>query len=353
MSVKQQVEPQSYNIASKDPNWIEAMDAEIKALEVNNTWILTNLPQDKTAIGCKRVYKIKHRSDGSIERYKARLVARGYTQIEDQDYLDTYSPVAKLTTVRLLLALAIVNRWYLKQLDVDNAFLHGDLNEEMYMVLPPGMQSDKPRQVCKLQRSLYGLKQASRQWYAKLSSFLISHVYNQCTSNYSLFLKHESNSITALLVYITQLLDNAFKIKDLGDLKFFLGFEVARTPTGINLCQRKYALDILNDTGMLGSKIVSTPSNYTTRLHQLSVSSISVADASSYRRLIGKLIYLTNTRPYITYVMQHLSQFVAAPTSAHQKSSFRILRYIKRSPGAGIFLSADSNIHLKGFSDSD
>ena len=369
MSVKQQVEPQSYNIASKDPNWIEAMDAEIKALEVNNTWILTNLPQDKTSIGCKWVYKIKHRSDGSIERYKARLVARGYTQIEGQDYLDTYSPVAKLTTVRLLLALAIVNRWYLKQLDVDNAFLHGDLNEEMYMVLPPSMQSDKPRQVCKLQRSLYGLKQASRQWYARLSSFLISHGYNQSTSNYSLFLKHESKSITALPVYvddivlsgndlieirnITQLLDNAFKIKDLGDLKFFLGFEVARTPTGINLCQRKYALDILNDTGMLGSKIVSTPSNYTTRLHQLSGSSISVADASSYRRLIGRLIYLTNTRPYITYVMQHLSQFVAAPTSAHQKSSFRILRYIKRSPGAGIFLSADSNIHLKGFSDSD
>jgi len=164
---------------------------------------------------------------------------------------------------------------------------YGDFNEEVYMVLPPGMQSDKPRQVYKLQRSLYGLKQASRQWYAGLSSFLISHGYNQCTFDYSLFLKHESKSITTLLVYvddivlsgndlieiqnITHLLNNAFKIKDLGDLKFFLGFEVARTPDGINLCQRKYALDILNDTGMLGSKPVSTPSNYTTRLHRLSV----------------------------------------------------------------------------------
>ena len=228
-------------------------------------------------------------SDGSIERYKARLVAKGYTQLEGQDYLDTYSLVAKLTIVRLLLALAAVNQWYLKQLHVNNAFLHGDLNE-VYMVLPPSMQSDKPGQVCKLQRSLYGLKQASRQWYARLSSFLISHGYNQCTSDYSLFLKHESKSITALLVYfhdivlsgndlieiknITQLLDSAFKIMDLGDLKFFLHFEVARTPAGINLCQKKYALDILNDTGKLGSKPVSTPSDCTTRLHQLSGSSL-------------------------------------------------------------------------------
>jgi len=140
----QQVEPQSYNVAFKDPNWIEVMNAEIKVIEVNNTWILTNQPQHKTAIGCKWVYKIKHRFDGFIERYKARLVAIGYPQIEGQDYLDVYSLVAKLITVRILLALAIVNRWYLKQLDVNNAFLHGDLNEEMYMVLPPGIQSDKP-----------------------------------------------------------------------------------------------------------------------------------------------------------------------------------------------------------------
>jgi len=114
-------------------------------------------------------------------------------------------------------------------------------------------------------------------------------------------------------------LDNAFKIKDLGDLRYFLGFEVARKPTGINLCQRKYALDILSDDGMLGSKPVSTPpSNYATKLHQQSGTPLSLEDASSFRRLIGRLIYLTNTRPNITYDVQHLSQFVAGPTSAHQ-----------------------------------
>nr|KYP45004.1 Retrovirus-related Pol polyprotein from transposon TNT 1-94 [Cajanus cajan] len=219
------------------------MNSEIKALESNNTWILTQLPPHKAAIGCKWVYKIKHRSDGSIERYKARLVAKGYTQVKGQDYLDTFSPVAKLTMVRLLLALAAINKWHLKQLDVNNAFLHGDLNEEIYMTIPQGMHLVQSGQVCKLQRSLYGLKQASRQWYARLIHFLTSHGYKQCASDHSLFLKHQSNSIIALLFYvddivlsgndlneihhITHLLDETFKIKELGDLKFFLGFEVA------------------------------------------------------------------------------------------------------------------------------
>jgi len=162
---------------------------------------------------------------------------------------------------------------------------------------------------------------------------LISHGFKQCASDHSLFLKHGYKTITALLVYvddivlsgndlaeiqsITQLLDNAFKIKDLGDPRYFLGFEAARKSIGINLCQRKYALDILSDVGMLGSKPISTPSNYTTKLHQHSGTLISMEDASFFRRLIGKLIYLTNTRPYITYVVQFLSQFVTTPTSAH------------------------------------
>jgi len=244
---------------------------------------------------------------------------------------------------------------------VNNAFLHGDLNEEVYIILPEGMQADKPGEACELQRSLYGLKQASRQWYARLSSFLISHGYKQCASDYFLFLKHGSKTITVLLVYvddivlsgndlaeiqhITHLLDNAFKIKDLSDLRFFLGFVVARTPSGINLSRRKYALDILTNSGMLGSKPLTTPFDYTTRLHKHSGSPLSTKDASSYRRLIGRLIYLTDTRPDITFVVQHLSPFVAEPTTAHQQAASRILRYIKGSPSAGILLSANSEVH--------
>jgi len=158
MATSSETEPKSFKEASQLDKWIKAMNAEIEALEANHTWILTDFPPNKSAIGCKWVYKVKHKVDGSVERYKVRLVAKGYTQIEGQDCLDTFSTMVKITTVRLLLALAIVNNWHLKHLDVNNAFLHGDLNEEVYMTLPPGMHSTKSNQVCRLQRSLYGLK---------------------------------------------------------------------------------------------------------------------------------------------------------------------------------------------------
>ncbi|OIW17479.1 hypothetical protein TanjilG_22591 [Lupinus angustifolius] len=148
------------------------MQNELNALELNHTWSLVDLPPNKTPIGAKWVYKIKHKSDGSIERYKARLVAKGYTQTEGIDYFDTFAPVIKLTTVRLLLAIASSQNWTLHQLDINNAFLHGDLHEEVYMAIPPGVVGHKPNQVCKLHKSIYGLKQASRQWYHKLSSTL-------------------------------------------------------------------------------------------------------------------------------------------------------------------------------------
>ena len=149
------------------------MQAEINALQANHTWVMTPLPHGKVPIGCKWVFKIKLKSDKSVERYKARLVAKGYTQIEGIDFYETLSPIVKFTTIRTLLALAAVQGWHLTQLDVNNAFLHGDLYEEVYMVPPPGFVSK--RKVCKLTKSLYGLKPASRQWFAKLSSTIIEH----------------------------------------------------------------------------------------------------------------------------------------------------------------------------------
>lgn len=177
------------------------------------------------------------------------------------DYFDTFSPVAKLTTIRLILALAAAQNWHLQQLDFNNAFLHGDLDEEVYMALPSGVTVTEPNQVCRLTKSLYGLKQASRQWFAKLSSALLSLGFVQSQSDHSLFTKKTTDSFTALLVYVDdviltgtsvteinsvkQFLDDRFKIKDLGCLKYFLGLEVSRSHKGIHLCQCKYALDIL------------------------------------------------------------------------------------------------------------
>ena len=154
------------------------MDKEIQALEMNHTWDVTSLPLGKSPIGCKWVYKVKLNPGGSVERFKARLVAKGYTQRKGLDFLETFSPVAKTVSVRVLLALAAARQWSLHQLNINNAFLHGDLDEEVYMSLPPSFHStgecvsasSTTPKVCKLVKSLYGLRQASRQWYTKLSA---------------------------------------------------------------------------------------------------------------------------------------------------------------------------------------
>jgi hypothetical protein len=153
----------------KNEQWRSAINVELSALSDNNTWTLVNLPSNKRAIGCKWVFKLKLHADGSVERYKARLVAKGFTQTEGIDYLDTFSPVVKMTTIRVLMSIAASQNWPLFQLDVNTAFLHGDLSKEVYMKPPPGLHLSHPNLVCKLQRSVYGLKQASRQWNTKLT----------------------------------------------------------------------------------------------------------------------------------------------------------------------------------------
>lgn len=137
------------------------MKVEINALKANSTWIMHKLPPGKVHIGCKWVYKVKLKVDGSMERYKTRLVAKGFTHIEGIDFYETFSPVVKFMIVRTLLALAVVYGWHLTQLDVNNSFLHGDLHEEVYMLPPLGIGIKA--EVCRLIESLYGLKQASRQ----------------------------------------------------------------------------------------------------------------------------------------------------------------------------------------------
>ncbi|KAG9459133.1 hypothetical protein H6P81_003641 [Aristolochia fimbriata] len=162
--------------ASSDPLWKQAMAEELQALEKNHTWDLVSLPPGKSPIGCKWVYKVKTKADGSIDRYKARLVAKGYNQEYGIDYEETFAPVARLTSVRVLIAIASIRHWHLFQMDVKNAFLNGALTEEVYMVRPSG-SSHPSGQVCRLRRALYGLKQAPRAWFSTFCSKIVDFGY--------------------------------------------------------------------------------------------------------------------------------------------------------------------------------
>jgi len=277
---------------------VKAMNYELESLKQKKTWIFVDTPSNVKPIGSKWVCKVKHKADGTIERYKARLVAKGYNQGKG---LDTFSPVAKITTIRTLLELASIHSWHLHQLDVNNAFLHGDLHEEVYMSVPQKVVSPKPNQVCKLLKSLYGLKQASRKWYEKLTGFLFSPGYKQSNADHSLFTLNTDKSFTALLVYVDDvilagnsmteidrikaLLVVEFKIKNLGKLKYFLGIEEAHSKTGISICQRKYCLDLVKDTELMASKPVNTPLDPSVKLHQYTTEPFE--DILSYRRLVG------------------------------------------------------------------
>ena len=364
-------EPSSFAKAAEIPEWRAAMDCELEALEENKTWSIVSLPIGKHLVGCKWVYKIKHKANGTIERYKARLVAKGYTQREGIDYVDTFSPVAKLVTVKLLLAIAAVKGWHLSQLDVNNAFLHGDLNEEVYMKLPPGYnrkgESLPSNAVCLLHKSLYGLKQASRQWFSKFSTAIMGLGFSQSPSDHSLFIKNVDGLFIALLVYVDDViiasnnqgaiadlkseLNKLFKLKDLGDVKYFLGLEIAKSSTGICVSQRKYVLDLLSDFGYLGCKAASTPMEANVKLSM--DEGVDLPDVSLYRRLLGKLLYLTLTRPDISYAVGRLSQFISRPKLPHLHAAQRILRYLKGNPGMGLFFPSNSELRLMAYTDSD
>ena len=360
-------EPKSFKEAMRDPGWCEAMSKEIHALEKNGTWELTTLPPGKKALGSKWVYKIKHNSDGSIERLKARLVIFGHHQIEGIDYAETFAPVAKMVTVRTFLAVAAIKKWEVHQMDVHNAFLHGDLDEEVYMKIPPGFHNTNKNLVCRLKKSLYGLKQAPRCWFAKLTSALKTYGFVQSYSDYSLFTLRRAAIQINVLVYVDDLiisgndivamnifkayLGKCFHMKDLGVLKYFLGLEVARNHEGFYLCQRKYALEIIGETKMLDDKPHEFPMEQN---HKLALASGPLLkDPESYRRLVGRLIYLSVTRPDLAYSVHILSQFMQEPRHEHWEAALRVVRYLKKNPGQGILLKTDSKLQLEGWCDSD
>ncbi|GJW81891.1 retrovirus-related pol polyprotein from transposon TNT 1-94 [Tanacetum coccineum] len=335
------VQPKGFKSAAKHPQWMAAMHDEMEALKQNCTWTLVPRPSASNIVGSKWVYRIKYHADGSVERFKARVVAQGFTQIPGLDYSHTFSPVVKASTVRIVLSLAVLHRWRLHQLDVKNAFLHGHLNETVYMEQPPGFIDPQfPNHVCKLSKALYGLKQAPRAWFHRLSSFLLAHGFVCSRADTSLFVFTKDSCIMYLL----------FAIKDLGGLSYFLGLEVSYTNDGLFLSQAKYATYVLTRAALLDSKPVSTP----LAANEVFVTGGSLfANPTLYRSLVGALQYLTITRPDLSYAVNQASQFLHAPTDAHFQSVKRILRYVKGTITYGlIFLRPRSNSIL-GYSDAD
>lgn len=287
------------------------------------------------------------------------------------DYLDTFSPVAKIATVKVLLTLAISFNWPVAQMDVNNEFLNGDLFEEVYMSLPLGYKVIDQREnlVCRLNKSINGLKQASRQWFVKFSTALLRHGFTQSKSDYSLFTRGSGITFAALLVYVDDilitgpsgehigavktLLSNLFFLKDLGSMKYFLGLEIARSSAGIFLSQQKYCLQILEDVGFQHAKPASTPMDPNVKLSKIDGVPLSLEEAKQYRRFIGRLLYLQISRPDICFSVHKLSQFLQAPTTSHLHATHHLLRYLKGTPSQGILLKPVTHFQLKAFVDAD
>jgi hypothetical protein len=239
-------EPNNLHEAIDTPHWCKAMDEEYDALMKNKTWHLVPAHHGNNIIDCKWVYKVKKNSNSTIDRYKARLVAKGFKQCYGIDYEDTFSTVVKSATIRLVLALAISRGWDLCQLGVKNAFLHGILEEEVYMRQPPGYEDPKaPHHICKLDKALYGLKQAPRAWYSRLSMKLQHLGFRPSQGDTSLFIYNKSSIMVFVLVYVDDIivtglskeaistlikdLNTNFAIKDIGELHYFLGIEVKKS----------------------------------------------------------------------------------------------------------------------------
>jgi hypothetical protein len=276
------------------------------------------------------VFKVKTKSDGSSEQYKARLVARGFQQSQGRDYDDTFAPVAHMTTVRTMIAVAATRSWKIQQMDVKNVFLHCDLNEDVYMKPPPGVEIPSGY-VCRLRRALYGLKQAPRVWFERFASFIMVVGFSPSNHDPALFVHQSSQGRTLLLLYVDDMLitgDNAehissvkkqlgklFIMTDLGSLSYFLGIEVVHSTKGYYLSQHKYIQDLLARSGITGTRTATTPMDLHLQLRPSD--GTPLADPSRYCHIVGSLVYLTVTRPDIAHAVHILSQFVSTRTLVH------------------------------------
>ena len=275
MALFAEMEPVSFEEASQKKQWMMAMKEELHSIEKNGTWELTELPKGKKAISVKWVYKLKLKPDGEIAKFKARLVAKGFLQRPGLDYDEVFAPVARIETVRLVIALASYHQWRMQQMDVKSAFLNGPLTEEVYVMQPRGFKvKGQEEKVYRLHKALYGLKQAPRAWNKRIDAFLIQKGFTKCTIEYGIYTRGKTiDEMLIICLYVEDLLitgssneeinmfkemmKSEFEMSDLGDLTYFLGMEFVKTEKGIFMHQRKYILDVLKRFDMLDCNLTS------------------------------------------------------------------------------------------------
>ncbi|PKU72621.1 Retrovirus-related Pol polyprotein from transposon TNT 1-94 [Dendrobium catenatum] len=343
------------------------MKAEFDALQQQSTWTLVPPPSGKPVLGCKWTYKINLLPNGQLDRYKAQLVSLGYDQKFCKNYNEIFSLVAKMPTIRLLLTLSLNRDWPVYQLDIANAFLDGDLPDDIYMCQPPGFtDQNQPQAVCKLHKSLYGLKQAPRQWFQKLTSFLQQLGFGFSRFDPSLLIFHQNGVHIYILIYVDDFLvtgnDEAairrlltqlqkqFALKQLGNISLFLGIQVPHTKQSFFLSQEHYATKILNDAGYKDCKAAPTP---VTRVTKLKTPNLQLhPDPSLYRRIAGSLQYISITRPDIAFATNRVCQHMQSPTEQDFKELKRLLRYIKGTLSYGLPITTGS-LELRSYSDAD
>jgi hypothetical protein len=333
----------------------------------NEVWHLVPHP-NQNVVGTKWVFHNKQDEHGVVTRNKARLVAKGYSQVEGLDFGETYAPVARLESIRILLAYATYHGFKLYQMDVKSAFLNGPIKEEVYVEQPPGFEdSEYPNHVYKLSKALYGLKQAPRAWYECLRDFFITNGFKVGKADPTLFTKTIAKDLFVCQIYVddiifgssnkstceefSRIMIRKFEMSMMGELKYFLGFQVKQLQEGTFISQTKYIQDILNKFGMKDAKPIKTPMGTNGHL-DLNTGGKSV-DQKVYRSMIGSLLYLCASQPDIMLSVCMCARFQADPKEVHLRAVKRIMRYLVYMPKFGLWYPKGSTFDLIGYSGAD
>lgn len=360
-------EPRSYKEAKGLLEWRKASKEEIDSINKNKTWCLVEKPIGTKVIGLKWIFKIKKNADGTINKYKARLVAKGYVQESGIDFDEVFAPVARLETIRLLIALAASHGWEIHHLDVKTAFLHGELKEDVYVDQPEGFEvRGEEQKVYKLSKALYGLKQAPRAWNTKLDQILKELKFKKCTKENSVYRKDEGGTLLIVAIYVDDLfvmgntlkvisefkkeMSSKFEMSDLGKLTYYLGIEVCQGEEGIEIKQEAYARRILIEAGLDTCNPTKIPMMFGLQVSKAQEE--PEIDPTCYRRNIGCLRYLLHTRPDLAFAVGVASRYMQSPRKSHGDIMKQILRYLKGTMAYGLKFGREGSKSIVGFSDS-